>query len=109
MLSILFSNPEIYKMVYEQNQKFKSDANKGFNFNSDTKIFDIKDGFIIKKLVDCGYYLLADICITLVCFIDEVVVHNGPTGKICVIYLAVNEIDYNFRFKVSIFSLFIYF
>jgi len=97
MLSILLSDPYLFKMIKTKIDKYKLPSFD--NISNTDLLFDISSGLFYRNLIANDYFNLAEICLTSICFIDEVVVNNGMNGKICVVYLAINELDFDVRFK----------
>jgi len=106
-LSMLFSDPEIFKFILEKNSDFKnkyleikSGKREKINLNEESEILDVADSLVISELINKGYFNLEDIGLTFMMFIDEIEVWKKSKNKnICMILLCLNELPPHLRFK----------
>lgn len=93
--AMIFSNKDNFKDVTEKCEKGRSSFQKEKISENDT-IFDISDALISKVLRHSGYYFLADICVTLICWTDCFVVDGT---SVCAFLATICELDPERRTK----------
>jgi len=93
VLAAVLSNEQNYKDIISCNKK----AEIREELNGDSKIFDINSGLILKLARINGYYSLADICLSVVCWTDKFELENGTS--ICVVLASTSEIAFERRTK----------
>jgi hypothetical protein len=96
MITAILSNNENYDDIKANNEKGRNGF-RNETMSKDEIIFDISDGFILKLARHFGFYMLADICISLICWTDKFELNDG--SSICVVLASINELNSERRSK----------
>jgi len=97
ILACILSNEQNYNDI---NKKNKEGKNSKETISEEDRIFDINDALMLKLCRINGYYNLADICMSIVCWTDKFSLENGTS--ICVVLASISELGFEKRIKEQI-------